>query len=248
MRVLFIFSHHDDEAGVFHEINQHVKSGHDVFCHYYTRAVDEKTNTVRKFESIAVLTSLGVKLENIIFCGERINALDGKLLLSSEDAFISIETQLQFLKPTLIVTHAWEGGHHDHDFLHALVVLAAYRLNLLDRVFQFPLYRKHLRFGPFFKVLSPLISNGKQELKYISLNDRLFFLHLCTKYLSQTKTWIGLLPMFFINYFVNGHQVIQEVKINRIFARPHSGILYYEYRGWIILKIRNKFNIFFIDA
>ena len=75
---------------------------------------------------------------------------------------------------------AWEGGHPDHDLLHAVAVqLLASARNRLEIVRQYPLYHGYRCYGPLFRVLSPLPENGPVERQVVGWRDRLRYVRLC---------------------------------------------------------------------
>lgn len=229
---LFLFAHQDDEFGVFHAIEAHRRQGRRVVCAYFTQGVNGLAPR-RNAESTQVLASLGVAAEDVLFVGDQLGIDDGALVESLERAdawitrwFSSFETIER-----MYVT-AWEGGHHDHDALHALAVHAAGRLNLLPRLRQFALYNRYRCPGPFFRVLAPLAANGPVETAAIPFSRRLAYLRLCLQYPSQRMTWIGLFPFVLLHYLLHGGQALQSVRCERIEERPHPGTLYYEHRNF----------------
>jgi hypothetical protein len=127
---------------------------------------------------------------------------------------------------------AWEGGHPDHDGLHALGVKAASQARLMNVVRQYPLYNAKGCSAPWFKVLCPLEENGSIETLRISWGNRLRDFCRMGMYPSQWKTWIGLSPFVAWHLFLRGTQSTQPVRIDRLVVRPHPGSLYYERRGF----------------
>jgi LmbE family N-acetylglucosaminyl deacetylase len=229
---LFFFAHQDDEFGVFQKINDEIFLGNEVYCIYLTTGVKGvQSSSIRNSESISVLSKLGVKKENIIFSGDKLRISDGKLIDSLFQA-------KKWLKSFLIKAEeicsiyipAWEGGHHDHDALHAIVVLASKELGILDKVWQFPLYNAYMCRRPFFRVLLPLHSNGPICITKIKILNRANYIFQILEYRSQLLTWVGLMPFVLIHYLFSGAQSLQKVQSSRILERPHIGQLYYESR------------------
>jgi LmbE family N-acetylglucosaminyl deacetylase len=237
--VLFLFAHQDDEFGVFHVLEECRHQGKRVLCAYLTRGVDGVAAR-RNAESRQVLASLGVREDDIFFAGDELG-IDDACLHAHLDAagawiarWIGASGQIERIHVT-----AWEGGHHDHDALHALTVRVAERLGMLSRVRQFALYNRFRRPGPLFRVLSPLAANGPVEARPIPLARRLAYLGLCLRYPSQATTWIGLFPFVLMHYALHGTQALQGVSLERLRTAPHPGTLYYERRGfytWDALK------------
>lgn len=125
---------------------------------------------------------------------------------------------------------AWEGGHHDHDAIHALTVTLAHEMKLLDRVTQFALYNGSRVPAPFFRILSPLRENNQVIRSKVSWPMRMRCMRYCLSYPSQRTTWIGLFPFAVLHYLLRGVQELQGVSMARINERPHTGRLYYESR------------------
>ena len=239
---LFLFAHQDDEFGVFQKIMDEQRHGRRVFCAYLTDGAFEGESSLRRnCESLAVLTKLGVQEEDIFFAGHTLSIPDGTLPDHLKIASEWIVTSLaRYPMVTAIYLPAWEGGHHDHDALHAMGVIVAEEAGLIKVVRQFPLYNGYKCGGPLFRVLLPLPMNGDIERKKIPWINRLRFLCYCLSYPSQATTWVGLLPFVLLHYVFYGTQVLQTVSRERIGYRPHSGPLYYERRGfftWEKMKI-----------
>ncbi|MDB5963240.1 MAG: N-acetylglucosaminylphosphatidylinositol deacetylase [Massilia sp.] len=227
---LFLFAHQDDEFGVFDVIEQCRSRQMQIECAYFTRGTPE-LRARRNEESRRVLHTLGVSERMIAFAGDELGIDDGKLSLHLDVAFAwLLAWAARSEKIDLICIPAWEGGHHDHDALHALAVGMAEKVGMLARLRQYALYNRRKRIGPFFNVLSPLAENGDIYSNVIGWRKRFKYLRLCLSYPSQRGTWIGLFPFVLLRYLVHGTQTLQKVDPQRILERPHPGLLYYEYR------------------
>lgn len=229
---LFLFAHQDDEFGVFQRIADCRARGLRVACAYLTDgATAAASASQRNAESLAVLARLGVDSADITFAGAQLGIGDACLprhlpaaaqwLRGWLDRFASLDS--------LHVT-AWEGGHHDHDALHALAVTIAGERGLLARTFQYSLYQGAGLPGPLFRVLAPLPQNGHVSNSPIAWAARGRYLGHCLSYPSQRATWIGLFPFVLLHYLLRGVQTLQPVSTARLRERPHGGPLYYEKR------------------
>ena len=231
---IFLFAHQDDEFGVFQKIVDEIADGQHVYCVYFTNGVAVGGSSRRRnLESISVLMKLGVYRENIIFIGERLLISDGNLvshLKKSKEWLVSWLSQKSNVGNVYLP--AWEGGHPDHDSLHAIGVVAAKKLNLIDKVWQFPLYNGYKCSGQLFRVFLPLASNGTVTNKKISWKNRCRFLSFILHYPSQTITWLGLSPFVLMHYLAFGTQSLQRVSFSQIQQPPHLGKLYYERRNF----------------
>lgn len=231
---LFFFAHQDDEFGAFQKIVDEQQKGHRVCCAYLTDGgFGGVAPQRRNRESLYVLGQLGVQHRDVFFAGQSLVISDARLHehLESASKWISVWID-EFSQITSICVPAWEGGHHDHDVLHAVVVTIAQKKGLLGRVKQFALYNGYECVGPLFRVLAPLPMNGAIEEIRIPWKRRLRFLRYCLCYPSQAKTWLGLFPFVAFRYFRSGKQMLQPVSFERLSSRPHEGRLYYEKRGF----------------
>lgn len=229
---LFLFAHQDDEFGVFQRILECRARGLRVACAYLT---DGRTASAgaeqRNRESLAVLGKLGVAPQDVSFAGLELGIGDAQLPLHLPAASGWIARWLDRCPQveSLHVT-AWEGGHHDHDALHALAVTLAAQRGLLGRTWQFSLYQARGLPGPLFRVLAPLPENGPAQVLPIPWRARLRHLKACLSYPSQRTTWIGLFPFVLLHYLLRGVEQLQPVAPARLGERPHAGALYYEKR------------------
>lgn len=231
---LFLFAHQDDEFGVFARIADCRRRGLRVACAFLTDGATRAAGAARRnAESRKVLARLGVACADLAFAGAELGIGDAQLArhLARAESWL-----LRWLErfPAIDSLHvpAWEGGHHDHDAVHALAVTLASRRGLLVRTFQFPLYHAWRCPGPLFRVLSPLSANGRVFSAPLPWRARLLYLRLCLGYPSQRRSWLGLFPFVLLHYLLQGTQALQPVSLARLGERPHPGPLYYEKRGF----------------
>lgn len=229
---VFLFAHQDDEFGAYMLILEAVRRGHRVVCAYFTTGVSQGGNSSqRDKESLAVLKRLHVPAANVRFAGTELGISDGHLLAALGPASIWTRRWLEALANVQrVYLPAWEGGHPDHDSLHASALVACADVALLDVVRQFPLYNAYRCPAPFFKVLSPLRENGPVDAQRMPWGHRIQFLRYALCYPSQRKSWIGLFPFMALHHVFNGTQAVQRASLARIAERPHPGPLYYESR------------------
>lgn len=229
---LFLFAHQDDEFGVFQRIADCRAQGLRVACAYFTDgATATATAAQRNLESLAVLQRLGVERDEVHFAGQQLGIGDAQLPQHLARAARWLECWLEdFGNIASLHVTAWEGGHHDHDALHALAVTIAARHGLLARTWQYSLYQAAGLPGPLFRVLAPLPQNGPARTWTIPWQMRRTYLRHCLSYPSQRGTWIGLFPFVLLHYLLRGTQALQPVDPARLGQRPHPGPLYYEKR------------------
>ena len=233
---LFLFAHQDDEFGIFQRILDELEAGNQVCCAYLTSGGHHRDHAIaerRNHESRAVLVKMGVSDNNIFFAGCSLKISDGMLLEHLDLASNWIQSWWSnYPRIRSVYIPAWEGGHPDHDALHAITLSVAHEKNMLSLVRQFALYNGYHCSGPLFRVLLPLQSNGPIDSRYISWKNRFRFLLHCLSYSSQKRTWFGLFPFVLAHYIFYGLQSTQPVNFERIRSRPHAGSLYYERRGF----------------
>lgn len=231
---LFVFAHQDDEYGVFQALVDELHAGSTVYCAYLSDGSYGGCSPLqRNQESLKVLTDIGVAPVNIVFAGHEQGIADGALPEHVHTCAHWLRSWFAgFAGISAIYVPAWEGGHHDHDALHAAVVSVAESLGLMQYVWQFPLYNSMNCRGPLFRVFNPLADNGAVILREITLRNRVRFLRYCLSYPSQRRTWLGLFPFVLFHYLHSGTQQLQRASTLRLAARPHAGALYYEKRAF----------------
>ncbi|MDB2701316.1 PIG-L family deacetylase [Alphaproteobacteria bacterium] len=228
---MFLLCHHDDEFGVFYLIKKYLDEKKDVHIVYLTSSNKfGKQSVVRETESLKVLSSLGVKLENIHYIGKKNKVKDLKL----HNYMRVIHTDLLKLciekKINLIFTHSWEGGHPDHDTANVIGANIGKSLKLLNKTYQFPLYSGRRLFWWFFRLFDAYPENGCVIRYKVPFQERIRFIILIFFYKSQIKTFIGLFPFYLIHMVFSGEQIIQPINLKKFSKRPHSGKLLYERR------------------
>lgn len=240
---LFLFAHQDDEFAVFQAMTAAIAAGDKVYCAYFTTgAFSGQPFEHRNKESLAVLGKIGVREADVFFVGRELTIPDAELPDWLEVAAEWLDHWLaKHGAINGLYVPAWEGGHHDHDAIHAVGVLVGKRHGLTVVTNQFPLYNGYNCKGPFFRVVLPLIFNGPVHQVRIPWFNRFSFLGYCLSYPSQVKTWFGLFPFVLLHYLFKGYESSQPVSLTRLREPPHSGGLYYERRhfyNWERMKAR----------
>jgi len=119
-RVLFAFSHPDDEMVVAAFLRRLTRQGTPVhFCWLHS-------TPVREAESRAAMSRLGLSGDDLTFFG----APDGQLLESISELEPELRALIERFRPTRVVTQAFEQGHIDHDATNFMV----------DRCFDGPIF------------------------------------------------------------------------------------------------------------
>lgn len=230
---LFLLAHQDDEFGAFDVIRCAAVQGRAI-CAYFTDGAADSDANRRNQESLAVLQRLGVRAEDVHFLGQANDIPDGRLFEHLEVAAAAFAQLLsQVDEDARIYIPAWEGGHHDHDGLHAVATLLLLERGMLDHAQQFPLYHARGCIGPLFRVMAPLTDNGVVTSTRLRWGNRLRYLRHCLRYPSQARSWFGLFPFVLLAMLLRGRQTLQPVDAERVRQRPHPGKLYYEKRGFL---------------
>ena len=247
MKYLFIFSHQDDEFGVFGEISKLINNNQEVNVVYLTSGNPKgDENKVRNAESLKVLGTLGVAKSNIYFLGQKLRIPDGCLPDFIDSAYVGVAELIHGIGvSTALYVPAWEGGHQDHDAAHLVGVVLAERHKLVENIYQFPMYRANEKGVPFFKLFSPLVKNGKVFRDPYTWRYRFKFIIAFLTYRSQTKTLVGLFPFYLYYQLVIGYQILQTASSDRVYEKPHLGMLLYEkrktYRWSDFAKVSDEF-------
>jgi len=229
---VFFFGHQDDEFGVYFQIGLERAKGRRIVCAYLTSGVPAGADAARRNgESLAVLAKLGVRAEDVVFAGGRLGIPDGRLIDHLSLASGWMAPWLASLgEIAAVYLPAWEGGHPDHDALHAVALRLCAEAGIERRVWQFPLYHADGCPGQLFRVLAPLEANGEVSRARIPWAQRPAFLRYSLSYPSQKMSWVGLFPFFLLHLLFCGEQALQRAELRRIGERPHAGDLYYEKR------------------
>ena len=228
----FFLAHYDDEFGIFEEIRIHVAQKIPFHIVYLTNSNSNKLNNkIREKETLYVLKKLGVFRNQITFIGKELSIPDLSLKDHLIDAYIQCEKMIRKLGNVgKIYTHAYEGGHPDHDVLNFLCSkLISTNKSKIDG-WQFPLYCGPGLIGPLFFLFKPLKFNGKVKKKKIKFEYIKLYLKLIFIYRSQLKTFIGLYPFYFIHMIFAKSYLLQKINIKKKYLRPHKGKLLYERR------------------
>mgnify|MGYP001355149012 CR=1 FL=1 len=233
--IIFIFSHYDDEFGLFNVIENFTKKNKNVFVLYLTSGLtiqetkNKKKLHKRENESLKILLKLGVKKENIIFLGKKLNIHVYDLYKKLNITYKTINEFLKKLKGNYIFyTHAWEGGNEDHDASFVIVKKILCKNIKAILGFQFSQYhRKNSNIYPF-KVQTLIYSNSKIYKSKLSFFSKIKFISYLFTYTSQLYLWLPIYPFIILKILFNNYGSVKIISKNLIIKRPHSGNLLYE--------------------
>lgn len=228
--LLALFPHPDDECAVFPWLQAAVRDGRDIHCIWVTDGGFGGQDIERRNrESVGVLSRLGLEITAMHFVGACWNIGDGELYRRLDEVVPRLLEKFGRLAETAeLVIPAWEGGHQDHDAAHLAGLALA---SDTTHVRQYSLYQGQGLRGPWFKVLTPLPENGRQDWIETTLLERIGHACRCLSYRSQWRSFVGLLPFYLLRMLRRDAFVLQPVDPGRTADRPHQGLLLYERRG-----------------
>jgi len=228
--VLVVLAHQDDEVGVLTRIRWEQAHGARVWCAYATDGAKTTPAAVRDAESRAVLASAGVPPERIGLLGEDRRIADGALAAHAPAALAALRGWGErILALRCIYTLDWEGGHHDHDTVHAIAL--AYARERAVPVFAFSLYNGFARAPGWYRVTSFVPRAGAGIVRRaLSLRDALAPLRAVTRYPSQWRSWMGLAGGLAVRAIARREERMRGAHVAALAERPHAGVLLYEAR------------------
>lgn len=227
---LFLLAHPDDElfvrpllapAGVARTVVGYLTGGHG------PRLADAAT---RRREATNSLAAAGATegqwwgLEQNVEAG----ALHRRFadMLAATSAFIA-----QRGRPRRIITHAWEGGHPDHDAAHLLSLSLANRAGVTAASLAASYYRAPEKGLQPFRVMAPLKANGSPQRIPLSLAAGMAMLASARHYPTQAIPLLGLSPGMAATAIVRRSLFVQSLSDSSAPRRPMSGSLLYERRN-----------------
>lgn len=227
MHVLYVLSHHDDEYGCVPLIEHFSAQGATHQFVFMTACGDSAMATRRQRESQTFLRAIGAHGAECHFLGFEQELVTYKLFEKLALANRSLRALIQSSPtPDVIVTHAWEGGHADHDVCHALVCELRQAFPNAE-AFQVPLYHMLRRRWPVFQAAAPLEANGPALTLPYSRAQWARYLASARHFESQWRVLLPLVPVMFASFARHGFRY-QRIATNRWRERPHSGALMYE--------------------
>jgi hypothetical protein len=128
------------------------------------------------------------------------------------------------------VSHAWEGGHPDHDAAHLIARAVATLHGCLDQSRAFPAYRSADIAGLPFAVYAPHKGNGPRYDYRLGMREGMEALLAMRHYRSQWKTFLGLGPGIALQLLFIRSIPLQRLGDSNAPTRPSAGRLLSETR------------------
>lgn len=233
--IFFIFSHQDDEFGLFNVIEKAIKKQQNVFVIYLTSGFKTKNKNNKKKlqfrdkESFKILLKLGVNPNNIIFLGKKLNIPFYALYKNLNTVYQNISKLLKKHKGKhIIYTHAWEGGNEDHDACYIIVRKILYHNLKVIKCFEFSQYHNYKTKILPFKVQNFIPDKRKIHKTKIKFYDKIKYISYLFNYTSQLYIWFPIYPFVIRKILINDYGNLKRVNKNSIIVKPHEGKLLYE--------------------
>jgi len=228
-RPLIIVAHPDDESVGCGILLQRAREPQVVFCtdgaprasqYWEAYGSRERYGEVRRQEARSALRMAGV--ENPIFLSEGKDGqcfVDQDLFLAVPNALHRIFDIVEDYAPTALLTHAYEGGHPDHDACAFLAYSAGKELGI--SVWEFPLY--HRKPQGEFCVQQFLISDGSETRLSPTQQELERKQRMISQYNSQKNVLAQFDPAV---------ECFRPMPAYDFSNAPHPGTLNYESWGW----------------
>jgi hypothetical protein len=246
--ILYLFAHQDDEFGTFIDISKKIKN-YNIYVFYLTSGYSSKISKYkllkRDKESIKVLHKLGVRKKNIIFLGKKLNIKVNRLYVNLSKAYKELILFTKFIKPHILITHSWEGGHEDHDACNLIARKVGFKFKNINKFKEFSLYNAYKCRLLYFKVFNPIKKKGTYSRT--NFCSRLLHIRFLFYYTTQFKIWIGLYPFIIMHYLFLGYNFLQPLNNSKKIKKPHTGRLLYEIRNFCNFKEFKEKTIFFLS-
>ncbi len=221
MRVCVIAAHPDDETigasallGSAHEVSiVHVTSGAPAEARWWPAGITDRRGyaRLRAREAEAALAIAGVGRIALDFTDQETMHLLAELVATLDEI-------CAYLEPALIVTHAYEGGHPDHDSV-AFAVAALRSTRPALRVVEMALYH-----GAHDTLRAGELLGAPAGTRYVlDAADRVRRAQMIDAYRSQREVLAPFAPI--------AHECLRAAPAYDFTRPPHDGPLLYEQWG-----------------
>lgn len=181
MAKMYVFAHEDDEMNVAIRIVTQLRNGNEIYCVWVTDgSKGGAAADVRQKESQEVMDLLGVPRDHLFFLGYH----DQEAYQHLDEIISDLSGIAQKIRPDEIMSHAYEGGHIDHDVVSFVSTQVAAEIGIVH--YEFPdsnMVGGQTRINEF-------LPDNRSPVQYTPYTDELFSLKmkLYNMYPSQKKS------------------------------------------------------------
>jgi N-acetylglucosamine malate deacetylase 2 len=233
-RILLIAAHADDEtigAGVLVSRVRDVRIVHATdgapvdpsdaqAAGFATR---ENYARARRAEAVRALAKAGVRESAIV----NLRFTDQRLVFELEELTFRILSRIEQLRPEVVLTHAYEGGHPDHDSLAFSCFLARslFRMRSREEPFEpFEFTGYHAESGRMRPYEFLPYKEQKLHKQCLTPEQRKLKIEMLRTFESQSEM---LKP-----FMLPSHETFRKAPRYDFSRPPHEGRLYYENFDW----------------
>jgi N-acetylglucosamine malate deacetylase 2 len=171
---------------------------------------------LRRQESLAALTAAGANRAAIF----HLDCPDQEAVFRIDESVYQLSAIFDEIRPELVLTHPYEGGHPDHDAAAAAVHAVAWRRNRDFRVFEFASYHA----GVCGMACECFADNRTVVLERpLAEEESRWKRQVLDCHASQANV---------LRQFPLKNEPLRAAPEYDFAAAPHSGGLYYERFGW----------------
>jgi LmbE family N-acetylglucosaminyl deacetylase len=179
----------------------------------------EEYARLRRQELLSSLAVAGIPPERT----RALNLVDQEASLEMAYLTMHLLDLLKQLRPTAILTHAYEGGHPDHDATAFAVHAACARVQAPPVVFEFASYHAASHHEPVLNVGQFLPDREEIDTLQLSADAR-----------DRKRRMIECFPsqMHMLQHWPLDVERYREAPVYDFTRPPHEGALYYEHFDW----------------
>lgn len=217
---LFVLAHPDDDLFVRPLIVRSLGAGGVIVA--FVAAETERTRGRRRREAVAALAALGLDALHVVFPGEDADARDGRVIARLDAVYASLAAALgdRLGRIGSIVTHAWEGGHPDHDAAHLIALKLARRLGVAEESFGCAFYRAAEAPLLPYHVQTPHPAAADYRRVPVRFAEAFAAAAAARRYPSQWRALIVFAPFLMARAFVDRSLHLQPLSRSIAPARP----------------------------
>ena len=210
---LIVLPHLDDEFALIPIIKKIISFSNEnlTFIYCAERNNSDNLKKIRREENIKALDTLGCKKGQVIYLNDYFPVDDLRLIDSSSEIHLFIQSFLNKNKFKQLITLNFEGGHPDHDSLALIINKISIKDKSINAFFA-PAYNSRRTFMLPVSVLRPL----KSQLTFFTKETFAVFswidaLKITIIYKSERLAFIKLLPFILFKVFFSRSIYISNI-------------------------------------